>query len=26
VSTINAVHLVQQEILFGDDEFTIQVL
>jgi phage terminase large subunit-like protein len=26
VSIINAVHLVQQEILFGDNGFTIQVL
>lgn len=26
VSTINAVHLVQQEIIFGDDEFSIQII
>lgn len=26
VSTINAVHLVQQEILFGDGEFLIQMI
>ena len=26
VSTINAVHLVQQEILFGDGDFLIQMI
>ena len=26
VSTINAVYLVQQEIIFGDDDFSIQII